>query len=95
MLSFSSDGYIFFPGGFGTLDEFFEMTMLVQTKKLARPVPVVAVGKEYWGPLFKWLESEVYLKRKAVKKKDLKIIQIVDSAEEALEIIKKFKRLSR
>lgn len=91
MLSFSSEGYIFFPGGFGTLDEFFEMITLVQTKKLAKPVPVIAVGKEYWLPLQKWLESEVYQKRKAVKKQDLKIIQIVDTAEEALECLKKFR----
>ncbi|MBI2054450.1 MAG: TIGR00730 family Rossman fold protein [Candidatus Staskawiczbacteria bacterium] len=93
MMSFSSNGYVFFPGGFGTLEEFFEMITLVQTKKLAKPVPVVAVGKDYWVPLFKWLESEVYMKRKAVKEQDLKIIQIVDTAEEAMERIEKFKYL--
>jgi len=87
MLSFSSDAYIFFPGGFGTLDEFFEMVTLVQTKKLAKSVPVITVGKEYWHPLFKWLKSEVYLKHKAIKKEDLEIFQTVNSAEEALKII--------
>lgn len=89
MLSCSSEAYVFFPGGFGTLDEFFEMVTLVQTKKLAKPVPIIAVGKDYWDPLFNWLKSEVYLKYKAVKKQDLEIFQIVDSAEEAFKIIKK------
>jgi uncharacterized protein (TIGR00730 family) len=91
MLSFSSQAYVFFPGGFGTLDEFFEMVTLVQTRKLAKPVPVIAVGKEYWQNLFGWLKSEVYLKQEAVKKEDLKIFQLVDSAKEAYQIIKNIK----
>ncbi len=88
MLSFASQVYIFFPGGFGTLDEFFEMVTLVQTKKLTRPVPIIAVGKEYWQPLFGWLKREVYQKHKAIRKKDLEIFHLVDSAKEAFEIIK-------
>ncbi len=91
MLSFSSQAYVFFPGGFGTLDEFFEMVTLVQTGKLAKPVPVIAVGKEYWKNLFEWLKSEVYLKQKAVNKKDLEIFQLVDSAQEIYKIIKSIK----
>lgn len=89
MLSFSSDAYIFFPGGFGTLDEFFEMVTLVQTKKLTKPVPIIAVGREHWQPLFGWLKSAVYLKNKAIKKEDLEIIKLVDSAEDVLQIIAK------
>ncbi|MBU0546661.1 TIGR00730 family Rossman fold protein [Patescibacteria group bacterium] len=88
MLSFSSKAYVFFPGGFGTLDEFFEMVTLVQTKKLTKPIPIIAVGKEYWQDLFKWLKSEIYLKHKMIKKEDLEIFQLVDSAEEAYNIIK-------
>lgn len=91
LLSFSSKAYVFFPGGFGTLDEFFEMVTLVQTKKLAKPVPVIAVGKKYWKDLFEWLKSEVYLKQKSIKEKDLKILQLVDSAGEAYKIIKNIK----
>lgn len=91
MLSFSSDAYIFFPGGFGTLDEFFEMVTLVQTKKLNRPVPIIAVGKEYWLPLFSWLKNEVYGKHGAIKKEDLDIINIVDSAQEAIKLLEKLK----
>jgi len=92
MLSFSADAYIFFPGGFGTLDEFFEMVTLVQTKKLNRQVPIIVVGREYWQPLFNWLKNEVYGKYKAVKKEDLEIINIVDSAEEAIKLLAKLKK---
>jgi len=90
MFSFACRSYVFFPGGFGTLDEFFEMVTLVQTKKLPRPVLIVAIGKEYWAPLFDWLEKEVYQKRGAVNKKDLASFQLVDSTEEAFKIIREF-----
>jgi len=51
---------------------------------------MVAIGKEYWQPLFNWLEKEVYRKRKAVNRKDLLSFQLVDSAKEAFDIIKKY-----
>lgn len=92
MLSFSSEAYFFFPGGFGTLDEFFEMVTLVQTKKLGRRVPIIAVGKDYWQPLFNWITREVYGKYNAVKKEDLAIINIVDSAAEAVKLLDKLKK---
>ncbi len=89
MLSFGRCGYVFFPGGFGTLDEFFEMVTLVQTKKLPYHIPIIVVGKAYWQPLFDWLGKEVYEKRAAIDRKDLKSFYLVDSAEQAFEIIKK------
>ncbi len=89
MLSFSSEAYVFFPGGFGTLDEFFEMVTLIQTKKLAKPVPIIVIGEKYWQPLFSWIKEEVYQKQKAVKKEDMDIFCLVDSAEEAFNLIKK------
>ena len=49
-LAFSAEAYIFFPGGFGTLDEFSEILTLVQTLKIAQ-VPILLVGEEYWKPL--------------------------------------------
>ena len=90
MFSFACRVYVFFPGGFGTLDEFFEMVTLVQTKKLPRPVLIVAVGKDYWDPLFNWLKKELYQKRKAINKKDLFSFRLVDSAKEAFKIIKAY-----
>lgn len=89
MLSFASRGYVFFPGGFGTLDEFFEIITLIQTKKLLRPPVVITVGKDYWGPLFLWLKNDVCNKWKAISPEDLKIFHLVDSAQEAFEIIQK------
>lgn len=90
MLSFTSSVYIFFPGGFGTLDEFFEIITLIQTKKLPRRVLAIVIGKEYWQPLFEWMKDELYLKNGTINKEHLEVFQIVDSADEAFEVIKKF-----
>ncbi len=91
MMSMASSVYIFFPGGYGTLDEFFEMITLAQTKKLSHEVLILVLGKDYWQPLFDWLKSEVYQKRNAICEKDLEIFKIVDSAQEAIDIIRKEK----
>ncbi len=90
MLSFVSQIYVFFPGGFGTLDEFFEILVLVQTKKLVKPILIIVVGKEYWQPLFEWLNKMVCEKEKAINKEALKLFCFADSAEQAFKIIKKF-----
>lgn len=91
MFSYASCGYVFFPGGFGTLDEFFEMITLVQTKKITPPISIIIVGKEYWQPLLDWIESELHGKNNAIDKSHLKIYNLVNSAEEAFEIIKRNK----
>lgn len=85
-LAFASDVYIFFPGGFGTLDEFFEIITLVQTHKI-RPIPVLVVGREYWVPLFEWMRAQA-LEKNYVNPQDFDIIRIVDSAEEARDVIR-------
>lgn len=86
MLAFASEVYIFFPGGFGTLDELFELITLVQTKKIA-PIPIILVDKEYWTPLLTWIEQELYGKRRAIAKEDMKIYCLVDNAQETFEYI--------
>ncbi|MEK7479567.1 MAG: TIGR00730 family Rossman fold protein [Patescibacteria group bacterium] len=88
MLSFASDVYVFFPGGFGTLDEFFEMITLVQTKKIP-PIPIIIVNREYWTPLLKYIEEVVYKKNNAISKEDMNIYHLVDTADEAYALIKK------
>ncbi|MEK7110649.1 MAG: LOG family protein, partial [Patescibacteria group bacterium] len=75
--------------GYGTLDEFFEMVTLVQTKKIATHIPIVLVGKEFWQPFARWIDKELYEKFRTIEKADMKIYDIVDSAEEAFQIIKK------
>ena len=92
ILSYSAQAYVYFPGGLGTLDEFFEITTLIQTKKIKEKIPVICVGKEYWGPLTKWINNEVYGKFKAIDKEDAKIYTVVDSANEAFQIIKNSKK---
>ncbi|MAF80157.1 TIGR00730 family Rossman fold protein [bacterium] len=88
MLAFASEVYIFFPGGLGTLDEFFEITTLVQTDKI-KSIPIILVGKEYWTPLLDFIEETVYKKNKAIDKEDMKLYHLVNSADEALKLIDK------
>ncbi len=88
MLAFSSEAYVFFPGGFGTLNEFFEMTMLIQTKKTGA-VPIVLVGKEYWRGILAWIERVVWRKNKAISRNDMKIYRLVDDAREARAFLAK------
>ena len=87
MLTASAQAYVFFPGGFGTLDELFEMVTLVQTEKMER-VPIICVGSDYWEPLDAWVMSTLKEKYKTINDADLGIYKIVNSAEEAAEIVK-------
>lgn len=86
MLTFASEVYIYFPGGFGTLDEFFELTTLVQTGKINR-VPIILYGKEFWSPLTEWFENSLVEKHKTISKDDLDIFTLVDSVDEAFDAI--------
>ncbi len=86
MLSFASEVYIYFPGGFGTLDEFFELVTLVQTKKI-KPIPIVLYGKDFWSPLIKWFEKDLLKKHSTISKEDIDIFHIVDSVDEAYKYI--------
>lgn len=89
MLSASAQAYVFMPGGFGTMDELFEMVTLIQTGKMSDQIPVILIGKEFWRPMLKWIEKVMCEQYKAVGKEDLKIFQLVDTAEEAFAIIQK------
>lgn len=86
ILSFASQVYIFFPGGFGTLDELFEMLTLIQTKKTS-PIPVILVNKEYWQPLLDWIRGVVWGKNRAIAEDDMKLFHLVDTAEEAIALL--------
>lgn len=80
--------FVIFPGGFGTMDEFFEPITLIQTGRVER-FPVILVGSEYWKGLIGWMK-EAMLKKGRIDKKDLNIFRIADTAEEVLKIIKNF-----
>lgn len=88
MLSYASSGYVFFPGGFGTLDEFFEIVTLIQTKKIPFHGKAVLVGKDFWEPLLDWIKKELCKNYKTIKEENLDIFTLVDTPEEAMQIIK-------
>ncbi|HRH27118.1 MAG TPA: TIGR00730 family Rossman fold protein [Parcubacteria group bacterium] len=85
-LSFSAEAYIFFPGGFGTLDEFYEIVTLVQTKKIEK-VPIILVGSDFWKPLHILMQEQM-LKRGTVDPEDLELYCIEDDEDKIVEIIK-------
>ncbi len=88
MLEYASQVYVFFPGGFGTLDELFEMVTLIQTHKIRR-VPIVLVNEDFWGGLLDWIWTVVCEKNQAIEDADMDLIHLVDSADEAYAYIKK------
>lgn len=88
MLSLASEVYIYFPGGFGTLDEMFEIVTLIQTKKID-PIPVVLYGKDYWEPLVKFFRENLYEQYATISEEDLDLLHIVDSPDEAVKYIEK------
>ncbi len=86
MLAASAQAYVFFPGGFGTLDEFFEMVVLIQTGK-AQKVPCICVGKAFWQPLKEYVDMVIVKEFGMVTKEENSLYKIVDSAEEAFEMV--------
>ncbi len=86
MLTYASEVYIYFPGGFGTLDEFFEIVTLVQTKKI-RKIPIVLFGKEYWEPLIAFMRKTLLEEQHTIDAVDLELFKIVDSVDEAFAYV--------
>jgi uncharacterized protein (TIGR00730 family) len=80
-----AQGFIMFPGGFGTLDEFFEALTLIQTER-ADKFPVVLMGTEYWCGLVGWMDKELK-GRGMISPKDLDLITMTDSPREAVALI--------
>jgi uncharacterized protein (TIGR00730 family) len=80
-----AEGFVVFPGGFGTLDELFESLTLIQTGKVQH-FPVILYGSEYWAGLLDWLRSPVLAQGK-VAPKDLELFRICDSPEKVIESI--------
>ncbi len=88
MLTFACQAYIFLPGGFGTLDEFFEIVTLIQTRKVKK-IPIILIHKDYWQPLLRFIEEVLYKKKKAISKKDMKIYYLVDDIGQAVKLLEK------
>jgi uncharacterized protein (TIGR00730 family) len=84
-----AQGFIVLPGGFGTFDEFFESATLIQTGKVGR-FPIVLVGSDFWKGLVAWIHQVVQLEEKNISPGDLDLFTIVDTADEAVEVINNF-----
>ncbi|MBU0477539.1 TIGR00730 family Rossman fold protein [bacterium] len=83
-----ASAYVVFPGGYGTMDEFFEALTLIQTKRI-NSFPVILVGGEYWRELVEWINGEL-IKRKYISQKDTNIFHVADTSQEVVEVIKNF-----
>lgn len=81
-----AQGFIMMPGGFGTMDEFFEVATLIQTEKFENS-PMVLVGKSYWTGLINWMHEVMQEQEKNISPGDLDLIQIVDTVEEAVQYV--------
>jgi len=84
-----AQGFIVLPGGVGTLDELFEAITLIQTKKIGK-FPIVLVGKSFWAGLIEWIKQIMLKKEKNISPEDLDLFSVVDTADQALDIINNF-----
>ncbi len=78
--------FVCFPGGFGTMDEFFESMTLIQTEK-SRKMPVVLFGSDFWEPLRKWMETIMRDQHGYIGPDDLELFHIVDDLDEAVSCV--------
>jgi uncharacterized protein (TIGR00730 family) len=84
-----AQGFVVMPGGFGTLDELFEVLTLVQTQTIT-PVPIVLVGTEFWTGLKDWIVEVMLNRHHNISPEDLNLFHITDDAEEVVRIINDF-----
>jgi len=84
-------GFIFFPGGYGTMDELFESMVLIQTLKQAQ-FPVIIMGREYWSGLINWMRDKMFHEWQNVSPEDMDIFTVVDEPAVAVKIIEDFSK---
>ncbi|GAA4455489.1 MAG: TIGR00730 family Rossman fold protein [Chitinophagaceae bacterium] len=84
-----SQGFIMMPGGWGTMDEFFEVATLIQTRKFTQ-TPMICVGSEYWKGLFDWMRDTMLHQEQNISEGDLEMIKVIDSPDEIVEYIREF-----
>lgn len=86
-LTFTARAYIFFPGGYGTLDELFEILTLKENEKIA-PLPVILVGKDYWQPLIDFIENTLFGKVHVIEKQHTTLYTLEDDFDAIIKIIR-------
>ena len=79
-------GFIIFPGGFGTMDEFFESLTLIQTLKID-PFPVICIGHDFWDGLVDWMKKTMRDEFKTISPEDVDLFRVTDDVEEAVNFI--------
>jgi uncharacterized protein (TIGR00730 family) len=84
-----AQGFVMMPGGWGTMDEFFEVATLVQTKKFTQ-TPLVCIGSDYWGGLFDWMRKIMLERDGNISPGDLDLIKVFDTADEVVDYIGEF-----
>jgi len=84
--------FVCFPGGYGTMDEFFESMTLIQTEKVD-PFPVVLIGKAFWGKLIGWMENVMQRRHKLISPGDTDLFYMTDSLREAVSIVEEGRAL--
>jgi uncharacterized protein (TIGR00730 family) len=86
-----SIAFVFMPGGFGTLDEFFEVATLVQTGRIPQ-FPLVLFGKKYWTGLLRWMRQQMTDENKFIADRDLGLFQLTDDPHEVVRIVLDYAR---
>jgi uncharacterized protein (TIGR00730 family) len=84
-----SQGFIMMPGGWGTMDEFFEISTLIQTRKFTH-TPMICIGSEYWQGLFDWMRTTMLEKESNISPGDLELVKLFDTTEEVVTYLHEF-----
>jgi len=84
-----SVAFVFMPGGFGTLDELFEVLTLVQTERIPK-FPLILFGKKHWTGLLKWLKTELRDGSRFIGPRDMDLLTLTDDVEEAVAVIRQY-----
>jgi uncharacterized protein (TIGR00730 family) len=84
-----AQGFVIMPGGFGTMDEFFEAITLIQTEKISR-FPVVLFGSEYWNGLLEWMKKTMLEEEQNISLEDLDMFMLLDTPDEVVDYIDNF-----
>jgi uncharacterized protein (TIGR00730 family) len=87
-------GFIVLPGGYGTMDEFFESSVLIQTLKQAS-FPVILMGSEYWGGLIDWINEKMLKENGYIDPEDMDVFRVVDDPQAAIKIIVDYRETQR
>ncbi len=84
-----AQAFVVMPGGFGTMDELFEVLTLIQTNKITK-VPVILVGKDFWAGMIKWIKETMLDEAGNISPEDMDLIPVTDDPEEIINIINDF-----